>query len=343
MSGAARPRTFHSPADGNAPDSGAVFPFPSAADVFAAAGRIRGFVRRTPLERSAWLSGIARTDVHLKLENLQRTGSFKLRGAYNAIASLPPARRARGLVTASAGNHGQGVALAASLIGIRPVVFVPAAAPETKKRRIARFGADLREVEGGWDETAAAAEEHAAATGAWYVHAFSDPAVVAGQGTVGLEIVEDLPGVKTIIVPVGGGGMIGGVGVFARAVGGIRVVGVQTDETTGMHASLAAGSLASPAYGPTLCEGLSGDVDERSLALAREVVDDLVLVSEASVRRAVRALYVEEGLVAEGSAAVAAAALMEGAVPGLEGPVALVLTGGNLDARRLAEILSDDS
>jgi threonine dehydratase len=149
--------------------------------------------------------------------------------------------------------------------------------------------------------------------------------------------------VKTIVGPVGGGGMIGGVGVFARAVGGIRVVGVQTDETAGMHASLAAGSLASPAYGPTLCEGLSGDVDERSLALAREVVDDLVLVSEASVRRAVRALYVEEGLVAEGSAAVAAAALMEGAVPHLEGPVALVLTGGNLDARRLAEILSDDA
>ena len=344
MSEAARPRTFHSPAGLNEHHSAPVYPFPSPADVLAAAARLRGVARRTPMERSAWLSELAGADVYLKLENLQRTGSFKLRGAYNAVATLPAERRERGLVTASAGNHGQGVALAATLSGARSVVFVPRDAPENKKRRIARFGADLREVEGGYDEAHHAAEEFARETGASYVHAFSDPVVVAGQGTVGLEILQELPGVRTLVAPVGGGGLVGGMGVMASAMGtGVRVVGVQTHDTAAMHASLAAGALISPPYGPTLCEGLSGDVDEYSLALARQVVDEVVLVSEDATRRAIRALYVEEGTVGEGSAAVAAAALMEGDAGRLEGPVVVVLTGGNLDARRLAEILLDET
>ena len=346
MNRAARARTFHSLGSGTRVERGSAgtagAPFPTLAEVLAAARRLQGVARRTPLERSAWLSEQAGTEVWLKLETQQRTGSFKLRGAYNAVASLPAERRARGLVTASAGNHGQGVALAASLLRARAVVFVPREAPEGKKRRIARLGAELREVEGGYDHAHHAAEAHAAETGACFVHAFSDPAVVAGQGTVGLEIVQDLPGVRTIVVPVGGGGVIGGIGIVARAMGsGVRVVGVQTPETAAMHASLAAGRLVSPPYGATLCEGLSGDVDERSLALARAVVDDMVLVDEAAVRRAVRRLFEEEGVVAEGSAAVAAAAVLEGAVQPASGPAAVVLTGGNLDAARLAAILGE--
>jgi threonine dehydratase len=315
--------------------------FPSLAEVRAAARRLEGVVRRTPLERSDALSERAGADVHLKLEGLQRTGSFKLRGAYNAVALLSPGARARGLVTASAGNHGQGVALAARLHGARAVVFVPEGAPEGKQRRIARFGAELRRVPGGFDDAHAAAVAFAAGAGATFVGAFSDPAVVAGQGTVGLELFDELPGVRTIVAPVGGGGLIGGIGVVARALGrGVRVVGVQTDQTAAMHASLAAGRPTSTHYGPTLCEGLSGDVDGPALALARVVVDEVVLVSEEAVRRAIRWLYVEEGVVAEGSAAVAAAALLEGAVRALEGPAAVVLTGSNLDAARLASILS---
>jgi len=311
--------------------------------VRAAARRLEGVTRRTPLERSDALSGVAGTDVFLKLEGLQRTGSFKLRGAYNVLASLSPEARARGLVTASAGNHGMGVALAARLLGARVVVFVPEDAPETKRRRISRFGAELRLVAGGFDDAHAAAEAFAAEAGALFVAAFGDPAVVAGQGTVGLELFADLPAVRTIVVPAGGGGLLGGIGVVARALGdGVRVVGVQTDQTAALHASLAAGRLTSVPYGPTLCEGLSGDVDERSLALARAVVDEVVLVSEEAVRRAIRWLYVEEGVVAEGSAAVGAAALLEGAIPGLEGPVAVVVSGSNLDAARLAPILSGD-
>ncbi|HEU0055531.1 MAG TPA: pyridoxal-phosphate dependent enzyme, partial [Longimicrobium sp.] len=164
----------------------APFAFPTPACVLAAARRLREVVRRTPLERSAALSEAAGVDVFLKLEGMQRTGSFKVRGACNLVASLSPAERARGLVTASAGNHGAGVALAASLFGARATVFVGESAPETKRRRIARLGAELRVVPGGYDEAHHAAVAHAEETGAFYVHAFSDPAVVAGQGTVGL-------------------------------------------------------------------------------------------------------------------------------------------------------------
>ncbi|HEX2209297.1 MAG TPA: threonine/serine dehydratase [Longimicrobium sp.] len=317
--------------------------FPTLDDVREAARRLDGVVRRTPLERSAWLSEAVGREVWLKLETQQRTGSFKLRGAYNAVASLSARETRRGLVTASAGNHGLGLALATSLAGLEPaVVYVPAGAPDAKKRRIARYGAELRQVRGTYDDAHHAALEHAERTGAYFVNAFSDPAVVAGQGTVGLEIVEALPEVGTILVPVGGGGIYGGIGIVARAAGrGIRVVGVQTEATSAMHASLAAGRVVSPPYGPTLCEGLEGDVDEPGLALASEVLDRVVLVAEAAVRRTMRRLYMEEGIVAEGSAAVGVAALLEGVVGADGGPAAVVLTGSNVDADRLAAILAE--
>ena len=313
--------------------------FPTITDVLAAARRLEGVARRTPLERSHALDG----EVFLKLEGLQRTGSFKLRGAYNHVATLPPETRARGLVTASAGNHGQGVALAARILGARARVFVPADAPETKRRRIERFGAELVRVEGGYDDAQAAAEAHAAETGAAFVHAYSDPMTVAGQGTVALEVLGELPTLHTLVVPVGGGGLANGCGIVARALApGARVVGVQTHETAAMHASLAAGALCCPPQGQTLCEGLSGETDARSLELARRVVDEVVLVSEDAVRRAMRWLFVEEGVVAEGSAAVAVAALLEGAVSAPQGPVAVILSGSNVDAARMAEVLGSD-
>ncbi|NIP78768.1 MAG: pyridoxal-phosphate dependent enzyme, partial [Gemmatimonadetes bacterium] len=174
-------------------------------------------VWRTPLEPSAWLAAVAGVPVHLKLECWQRTRSFKIRGAHNAVAALDDATRARGLVAASAGNHGLAVALAARVHGARATVFVPETAPATKKDRIRGSGAELREVAGSYDDAAAAARRFAAETGAHPVHAFADPAVVAGQGTVGLEIVEELPGVATVVVPVGGGGLAAGVGAALRA------------------------------------------------------------------------------------------------------------------------------
>jgi threonine dehydratase len=314
---------------------------PTVADVLAAACRLEGVVRRTPLERSEALTEAAGTEVLVKLESLQRTGSFKLRGAYNAVALLAE-RGVRELVTASAGNHGLGLAWAARARGARATVFVPATAALTKRRRIARLGAALREFPGEYDDAHHAAEAYAAEHGLPFVNAFSDPEVVAGQGTVALELFSEFPAARTLLLPAGGGGLVGGAGIVARALGpGVRVVGVQTEATSALHDSLRAGELRPGPVAPTLCEGLAGDIDARSLALAREVVDEVVLVDEAAVRRAIRWLYAEEGWVAEGSAAVVAAALLEGAVPGVEGPVAAVLSGSNIDARLLAGILSE--
>lgn len=309
-------------------------------EVLAAAARLRGRLHPTPLLASGALSEAAGREVWLKLECRQRTGSFKVRGALNALLAMPAEARARGVVTASAGNHGLGVALAAREVGARAVVFVPAGAPATKRRRIEALGADLRLVEGSYDEAHDAAERHAVESGAAYLHAFSDPWVVAGQGTVGLEILTERPEVSAVLVPVGGGGLVGGVGVAARTLApGCRVIGAQSVATPAMHASLAAGRLTSPPMGETICDGLYGDTDARSVELARRVVDEVVLVEERQVREAIRRLYQEEGVVAEGSGIVAVAALLAGAATLPEGPVAVVVTGGNIDAAVLGEIL----
>jgi threonine dehydratase len=315
---------------------------PTIDDVRAAAERLAGVVVRTPLTRSQPLSRAAGVEAWIKDEGRQRSGSFKLRGAYNAVASLSADERARGLVTASAGNHGLGVAIAARLLGASARIHVPSSSPEVKRSRIAAEGAELRLVEGGYDDAHAAAEADAEETGRFFVHGFSDPRVVAGAGTVGLEIVEDLPGVRTVVVPVGGGGLIGGVGTAVRALApGVAIVGVQTEETSAMHASLAAGRVVSPPMGETLCEGLSGDVDERGLALAMRVVDRIVIVSEDAVRRAMAWLHREHGTTVEGSGAVGVAAVLEGALGKVEGPMAVVLSGSNVDPARLAQILGE--
>jgi threonine dehydratase len=308
--------------------------------ILQAARRLEGRVRRTPLERAPALSAAVGAEVLLKLENFQRTGSFKVRGALNAMLSLDRAGATLRLVTASAGNHGLGVALSARLLNIPITVFVPRNAAETKRNRIARLGADLRLVDGGYEQAHAEAEEFAASTGAKYLHAFSDPAVVAGQGTVGLEILQERPDVGTLLVPVGGGGLIGGIGVATKALApGARVIGVQSTATAAMQASLAAGRVVSPPEGRTLCDGLAGDIDERSFALARRVIDEMVLVEEAAIARAIRFLYVEEGIVAEGSGAVVAAALLERSIEAA-GLIGAVVSGGNLDATTLVEVLT---
>jgi len=312
--------------------------------VRAAAKRLDGVVLRTPLFPSPGLAAAAGTEVWIKDEGRQRSGSFKVRGAYNAVASLTAEERERGLVTASAGNHGLGVAIAARLLGADARIYVPASAPQVKRDRIAAKGAELRLVDGTYDDAHLAAEEDSRTTGRFFVHAFSDPRVVAGAGTVGLEIVENLPAIRTLVVPVGGGGLVGGVGSAARALApDCVVVGVQTEETSAMHASLAAGRVVTPPMGDTLCEGLSGDVDERSLALASRVVDRIVLVSEAAVGRAIAWLHREHGIAVEGSGAVGVAALLEGAAGVVEGPVAVVVSGANLDAARLEQILRNES
>jgi threonine dehydratase len=312
---------------------------PSIGEVLEASRRLGTQVRRTPLEPSAWLSEITGAEVLLKLENLQRTGSFKLRGALNAVAALPASERAKGLITASAGNHGLGVAMAARLLGALATAFLPAGAALIKRRRIEMLGAEIREVGRDYDEAHAAALALATEQGRPYIHGFSDPLVMAGQGTVGLEILQERPDVRTLLVPVGGGGLIGGIGVAARALApGARVIGVQSTATAAMHASLRAGRVVSVPPAPTLCDGLAGDIDEPSFAVAARVIDEMLLVEEHAIAAAVRAFYGEEALVAEPSAAVVIAALLEARVAAA-GPIAAVVSGGNLDAVVLARLL----
>jgi threonine dehydratase len=317
---------------------------PTPADVLDAAERLHGRVRATPLERSAWLSEVVGREVWIKHEGAQRTGSFKLRGAINALSMAGPTAREHGVVTASAGNHGLGMACAAGELGVRATVFVPARAAAVKRDRIAAYGARLELVDGGYDAAHRAASDFAAESGALYVHAFSDPAVVAGQGTVGVEIARALPEVATLLVPVGGGGLIGGVGLAAQELAPrARVIGVQTPATSAVHDSLAAGHVVPAPTVPTLCEGLAGDTDEASVRLAREVVDGMVLVPEQAIPAAMRALFTREGVVAEPSGAVAVAALLAGLVEAAPEPVVVVVTGSNVDAGLFARVLLERS
>ena len=312
---------------------------PGPGDILAAHARIAGVVRRTPLERSGWLSAEAGCDVLLKLECWQPTRSFKVRGAANALTLRAEAARACGVVTASAGNHGQAVARAAAAVGAAATVFVPADAPAAKKARIRALGAVLDERERTYDDAEVAAAAFAARTGALLVHAFSDADVVAGQGTVGVEIAEDLPDVRSVVVPVGGGGLFAGVAIALRAAApAARVVGVQSVETRAMFDAFAAGGVVASPITPTLADGLAGCTDAASYQRVRALTDTIHLVDEVAIADAMRKLFVHDGVVAEGAGAAGAAAVAAGIVA-VDGPAVVIVTGGNVDAERYARIL----
>jgi threonine dehydratase len=310
-----------------------------AEEIRAAAGRLRGVARRTPLERSEHLSRVAGGDVLLKLECLQRTGSFKFRGAFNALA-LAAGKGVTEVVTASAGNHGLGAAVAARLLGLRSTLFLPAGATMVKRMRVEATAGETHAVEGGYDAAHAAALRHAERTGQHYLHAFADPDVVRGQGTVAFEITEEVqPG--TVVIPVGGGGLIAGCGTWLRGEApGCTVLGAQSVETRSVHDSLAAGEPRDAGGGATICDGLAGSTDAVTLARVDPVVDRIALAEEGEVRHAVRELYLHDGVIAEGSAAVGAAALLAGRLGEVRFPVVLVISGANLDPRLFHEILS---
>jgi threonine dehydratase len=307
--------------------------------IVAAHRRVEQFVRRTPLERSVFLSERSGVDVLLKLECWQRTRSFKVRGAFNAIAALSDGVRARGVVTASAGNHGLAVALAAHDHGISATVFLPATAPAVKQQRIRALGADLRNDARDYDDAEQRATDYAREHGLHFVHPYSAAEVIAGQGTVGLEIMEDAGPLWGVIVPVGGGGLIGGVGAVVKSLSpDTQVIGVQSEETRAMYEAFAAGGVVAVPITPTLADGLAGCTDRAAYDQARAVTNEIVLVDENAIAESIRQLYVRDGIVAEGAAAVAAAALLTGSVTP-RGPVALVVSGGNIDGGRLGTLL----
>lgn len=314
---------------------------PTLQDVLLARRRSAGRLYRTPLEPSPWLSAVAGFPVWLKLECLQRTRSFKARGALNAVAALTAEQRSKGLVTASAGNHGQGVALAGRTLDAVCTIYVPRNASTLKVGRMQALGAEVRYLGANYDEAAEAAHEHAREVGAVYIHAFSDPTVVAGQATVALEILEDLPDVANVIAPVGGGGLIGGVGIVMKSANpAIRVFGVQTPPASSMYESFRAGRVVTAGLGEsTIADGLHGGVDTPSYERARQVVEAMRLVDEALLPAAIRDLYQHHGIVAEPSAAVGVALLLAGEME-LAGPTAVIITGGNIDPGRLASYLT---
>ena len=313
---------------------------PTADDVVAAAHRLDGVVERTPLRHSPALSARAGTDIFLKCENLQHTGSFKLRGAYNALATMSDESHAGGIVASSAGNHGLGVALSARLLGLRARIFMPADAPRVKRDGILALGAEVDQSQPHYDAAHAAAVTYGDAHGMTFVNPCAGRPLLAGQGTVALEILAELPAVRTVIVPVGGGGLVGGMGAFLRGVASrVRIVGVQSDHTNAMALSFAAGHRVEIGYAPTLADGLAGQVDDEGLAIGRFAIDEMCVVSEAQVADAIAWLAQVHDLRVEGSGAVGVAALRAGLGPGWHGPIAVVISGGNIDDARWRSVI----
>jgi threonine dehydratase len=311
--------------------------------VLLAAKRIGPYIRRTALERSAALSAELGVEVWLKLECQQRTGSFKLRGALNRLLTLPPDVRERGVLTCSAGNHGLGVAEAARVTGIAATVVVPENASPAKVAALRRFGVELIITGADYDAAEAQAPALAAARGLAFVSPYDDPAVIAGAGTVMLEIAQELPEVGTVLVPVGGGGLAAGTGVVARAVNpALRVLGVQSEASPAMSAALVAGRLTPVATQRTLADGLAGNVAPGAITfpLVRDYLDGVVTVAEEAIAAAMRAFIDQHHLIVEGSGAVGLAALQAGRLHDLPEPVVLIVSGGNVATEVIAQLLA---
>ncbi|EHM24872.1 MULTISPECIES: threonine ammonia-lyase [Streptomyces] len=309
-------------------------------DVRGAQKMLSGVARVTALEGSRHLTELVGAPVHLKCENLQRTGSFKLRGAYVRISGLTPVERAAGVVAASAGNHAQGVALASSLLGVRSTVFMPVGAPLPKVAATREYGAEVRLHGQVVDETLAAAQRYAEETGAVFIHPFDHPDIIAGQGTVGLEILEQCPEVRTIVLGIGGGGFAAGVAVAVKALRpDVRIVGVQAEGAACYPPSLAAGhpvSLDSPA---TMADGIKvGRPGDVPFALIEELVDEVRTVTEDELSSALLLCLERAKLVVELAGASPVAALLSDP-KAFRGPVVAVLSGGNVDPLLMQRIL----
>ncbi|MFB7453070.1 threonine ammonia-lyase [Streptomyces sp. NPDC056194] len=309
-------------------------------DVRGAQKMLAGVARMTAMEGSRHLSSLVGAPVHLKCENLQRTGSFKLRGAYVRIAGLRPEERAVGVVAASAGNHAQGVALASQLLGVHATVFMPVGAPLPKVAATRQYGADVRMHGHVVDETLAAAEEYALRTGAVFIHPFDHPDIIAGQGTVGLEILEQCPEVRTILVGIGGGGLAAGIGLAVKSLRpDVKVIGVQAEGAAAYPPSLAAGHPVVIDSPVTMADGIKvGRPGDVPFALIQEYVDEVRTVSEDALSSALLLCLERAKLVVEPAGASPVAALL--ADPkSFEGPVVAVLSGGNVDPLLLQRIL----
>jgi threonine dehydratase len=310
------------------------------ADVVAARATLEPIIRQTPLLESSALSELAGGPVYLKCENLQRGGSFKVRGAYVRIARLSAAERARGVVAASAGNHAQGVALAAAALGARATVVMPTAAPLPKVAATRSYGADVVLHGSAVEDALAMARELAEETGSIFIHPFDHPDVIAGQGTIGLEVAEQCPEVRTIVVPVGGGGLAAGVALAASAVlPDVRIIGVQAEAVAPVPGSLAAGQPVTVTPSATMADGIAvARPGELPILLLTALRAHVVTVTEENLSRGLLLCLERAKQVVEPAGAAGVAAILEHAAV-VEPPAVIVLSGGNIDPLLLSKVL----
>lgn len=313
-------------------------------DIYQARRRIVGTVTKTPLVESQALSELAGARVRIKLENLQVTGSFKLRGASNKIMSLTDKERERGVITVSSGNHGRAVAYISQKLGVRAVIVISEPVPENKRQSIRKLGAEL--IVGGkdYDQALIFADRLKEERGLTMVHAFDDPQVIAGQGTIGLELIEDFPEIDTAIVPLSGGGLISGIALCLKSIHpAIRVIGVSMERGPAMVESLKAGKIVEILEEPTLADALAGGLNldnAYTFRMAGEYMDETVLVSEEEIAAGMAFALEEHHLVLEGGGAVGIAALLYEKVEKAGERIAIVASGGNVSTPVLLEVMA---
>jgi threonine dehydratase len=318
--------------------TGSIVTAPTILDVQAARRRLLGHLSATPLREAASLSETVGRPVLLKLESLNLTHSFKVRGAFNALLRLIEVHGSSSncprIVTASAGNHGRAMACAAQALGLHLVVFTPATAPRTKTEAIRRHGAALHDDAPDYDAAEARARAFAEREGASYISPYNHPDIIAGAGTIGLEVIEQCPGVTTVVMPLGGGGLASGVGIALRAVApATRIIGVEAEASTPFTTGLAQGVITTIHAGVTLADGLAGNLEPGTMTfpLVRRVVDEVLTVGEDRLAAAMRHIAAEEHLIVEGSSAVAIAALESDRLKRGSGPLAVIVSGANID------------
>ncbi|HHP7233932.1 MAG TPA: threonine ammonia-lyase [Desulfobacterales bacterium] len=310
-------------------------------DIKAAHDAIGKYIRPSPCVRSSRLSELAGCELYLKMENLQRTGAYKDRGAMNAVLNLNDKQKQAGVIAASAGNHAQGLAFAAKSNGIHATIVMPETAPIAKVKGTARYGAEIVLHGSGYDDAFGRATALQEEKGYTFVHAFDDPKVIAGAGTVGLELLEQAPGLEVLLVPIGGGGIIAGMSVALKQSNPqLRIVGVQAETIPSMKASVEAGKIVT-VKGSTIADGISVATPGRhTFPIVQKYVAEIVTVSEREISQAILALIESEKTVTEGSGAVGVAAVLNGKVKNIAGKnVGVVLTGGNIDTTFLSKVL----
>ena len=317
---------------------------PSITDVVKAYRFLKDRVRHTPTEYSFPLSEICSAPVFLKWENQQLCGSFKLRGALYKMNLLSKEERSRGVVTCSSGNHGQGVALAAKELEIKTLIFVPNVCPETKKTAIKRRGGDFVELivsKGDYDFAEHSAHEHAKKTGMTYVSSFEDPTVISGQGTAGFEMYMDEPDIELLIIPAGGGGLMNGIAIAAKALNpAVEIWGVQSVASNPWVVSWPYGIVKEVTYLETLADGLAGYIPQSLLSLAKKRVTGILEITEEEIAKAIAFLHKEHHQIVEGAGAVGVAALLAGKIDLKGRKTGIFISGGNIDEEKLKEILT---